>query len=82
MGEHDFSVDTLERLRRSRNAGHVAKIEEYVYTPQVDPGPFLAQRIGLRTEGGPCALRCTQAPLERSQFNGVATITGFEFQVA
>jgi hypothetical protein len=47
VGEHDFSVDTLERLRRSRNAGHVAKIEEYVYTPQVDPGPFLAQRTGL-----------------------------------
>jgi ABC-type multidrug transport system fused ATPase/permease subunit len=37
VGEHDFSVDTLERLRRIPSAGHLAKIEEYVYTPQVDP---------------------------------------------
>jgi putative ABC transport system permease protein len=37
VGEHDFSTDTLERLRRIPNARHLAKIEEYVYTPQVDP---------------------------------------------
>lgn len=37
VGEHDFSIDTLERLRRIPNARHLAKIEEYVYTPQVDP---------------------------------------------
>ena len=37
VGEHDFSVDTLERLGRIPNAAHLAKIEEYVYTPQVDP---------------------------------------------
>ncbi len=36
-GEHDFSTDTLERLRRIPNARHLAKVEEYVYTPQVDP---------------------------------------------
>ncbi|MBI3635460.1 MAG: ABC transporter permease [Candidatus Rokubacteria bacterium] len=37
VGERDFSIDTLERLRRIPNAGHLARIEEYVYTPQVDP---------------------------------------------
>jgi putative ABC transport system permease protein len=37
IGEHDFSVDTLERLRGIPNARHLAKIEEYVYTPQIDP---------------------------------------------
>ncbi len=37
VGEHDFSTDTLERLRRIPNARHLAKVEEYVYTPQVDP---------------------------------------------
>lgn len=36
IGEHDFSLDTLERLRRIPSASHLAKIEEYVYTPQVD----------------------------------------------
>jgi len=37
VGEHGFSVDTLERLRRIPTARHLAKVEEYVYTPQVDP---------------------------------------------
>lgn len=37
VGEHDFSVETLERLRRIPNAAHLARIEEYVYTPQIDP---------------------------------------------
>jgi len=37
VGEHDFSTDTLERLRRIPSSRHLAKIEEYVYTPQVDP---------------------------------------------
>ena len=37
VGEHDFSIDTLDRLRRIPNAVHLARIEEYVYTPQVDP---------------------------------------------
>ena len=37
MGEKDFSVATLERVRRIPNAAHLARIEEYVYTPQVDP---------------------------------------------
>lgn len=37
VGEHDFSTNTLERLRRIPSAAHLAKVEEYVYTPQVDP---------------------------------------------
>ncbi len=37
VGEHDFSTDTVERLRRIPNARHLAKVEQYVYTPQIDP---------------------------------------------
>jgi hypothetical protein len=37
IGEADFSVDTLERLRRIPSAAHLARVDEYVYTPQVDP---------------------------------------------
>lgn len=37
IGEHDFSTNTLDRLRRIPNASHLARIDEYVYTPQVDP---------------------------------------------
>ncbi|MDR7553938.1 MAG: ABC transporter permease [Armatimonadota bacterium] len=50
VGEHDFSVDTLERLRRIPSAVHLARIDEYVYTPQVDPSRpnAYAMIIGLR----------------------------------
>ena len=52
VGEHDFSVDTLERLRRIPNAGHLAKIEEYVYTPQVDPSKANAYAMVIGTLPG------------------------------
>jgi hypothetical protein len=50
VGEEDFSVDTLERLRRIPHAAHLARIDEYVYTPQIDtarPNAY-AMVIGLR----------------------------------
>ncbi len=50
VGEEDFSVDTLERLRRIPHAAHLARIDEYVYTPQIDtarPNAY-AMIIGLR----------------------------------
>jgi len=50
VGENDFSVDTLDRLRRIPNARHLARVDEYVYTPQVDasrPNAY-AMIIGLR----------------------------------
>ncbi|HXH13533.1 MAG TPA: ABC transporter permease [Alphaproteobacteria bacterium] len=37
IGEEDFSVDTLEKVRRIPHARHIARIEEYIYTPQIDP---------------------------------------------
>jgi hypothetical protein len=50
VGEHDFSVDTLERVLRIPNARHLARVEEYVYTPQIEatkPNAY-AMVIGLR----------------------------------
>src|SRR5437899_2726389 len=52
VGEHDFSVDTLERLRRIPSAAHLAKIEEYVYTPQVDPSKSNAYAMVIGTLPG------------------------------
>lgn len=52
VGEHDFSIDTLERLRRIPNAAHLAKIEEYVYTPQVDPTRSNAYAMVIGTPPG------------------------------
>lgn len=49
-GEEDFSVDTLERVRRIPHAAHLARVDEYVYTPQIDtarPNAY-AMVIGLR----------------------------------
>jgi len=50
VGEEHFSVDTLERLRRIPHAAHLARVDEYVYTPQIDtarPNAY-AMVIGLR----------------------------------
>lgn len=50
IGEHDFTVDTLERVRRIPGAAHLARVDEYVYTPQIDPSRpnAYAMIIGLR----------------------------------
>jgi len=50
IGEHDFTVDTLGRVRRIPHAAHLARVDEYVYTPQIDtarPNAY-AMIIGLR----------------------------------
>ena len=52
VGEHSFSVDTLERLRRIPSAAHLAKIDEYVYTPQVDPSRPNAYAMVIGTPPG------------------------------
>jgi hypothetical protein len=48
-GADDFSVATLEQIRGIPNARHIAKIEEYVHTPQIDTGApnAYAMIIGL-----------------------------------
>lgn len=50
VGEQDFSIATLEGAMRIPNAGHIAKVEEYVHTPQIDTGATnaYAMIIGLR----------------------------------
>ena len=50
IGERDFSVDTLERVLRIPGAAHLARVDEYVYTPQVDTARAnaYAMIIGLR----------------------------------
>jgi putative ABC transport system permease protein len=50
LGEADFSVDTLEKVRRIPHARHITRIEEYIYTPQIDPGRenAYAMIIGMR----------------------------------
>ncbi len=50
IGEKDFSVDTLEKVTRIPHARHIVRIEEYIYTPQIDPSKenAYAMVIGLR----------------------------------
>lgn len=50
VGEEHFSLDTLEKVRHIPSARHIAKTEEYVYTPQIDsskPNAY-AMIIGLQ----------------------------------
>jgi cell division protein FtsX len=50
VGAEDFSIATLEAVKRIPNAIHIRKIEEYVHAPQIDasmPNAY-AMIIGLR----------------------------------
>lgn len=50
IGEEHFSTDTLEAVTRIPSARHLARVEEYVYKPRVDPSKknAYAMLIGLR----------------------------------
>ncbi len=37
VGEERFSVETLEKVCRIPNARHLARVDEYVYRPHIDP---------------------------------------------
>lgn len=50
VGSEDFSVTTLEQVKRIPNAAHIKKIEEYIHAPQINasfPNAY-AMIIGLR----------------------------------
>jgi putative ABC transport system permease protein len=49
VGEEHFSMDTLEAVMRIPNARHLARVDEYVYKPEVDPSKknAYAMVIGL-----------------------------------
>jgi len=50
IGEHDFTLDTLARVRRIPHGAHLSRVDEYVYTPQIDTARAnaYAMIIGLR----------------------------------
>jgi len=37
IGEEHFSVDTLDKVRAIPSRAHLARVDEYVYVPQIDP---------------------------------------------
>ena len=49
IGHEGFSVATLEKVRAIPHARHLVRIDEYVYTPQIDPSKpnAYAMLIGL-----------------------------------
>jgi len=49
IGEEHFSVDTLENVWRIPSARHLARVDEYVYKPDIDPSKrnAYAMVIGL-----------------------------------
>ena len=49
IGHDRFSTDTLAKVRSIPSAGNLARVDEYVYTPQVDPSKknAYAMVIGL-----------------------------------
>jgi cell division protein FtsX len=51
-GEEDFSVDTLARVRRIPHAAHLTRVDEYVYTPQIDTARPNAYAMVIGTPPG------------------------------
>jgi len=49
IGHDRFSTDTLETVRKIPSAANLARVDEYIYTPQVDPSKknAYAMLIGL-----------------------------------
>lgn len=50
LGSEDFSIATLDQIRRIEGAAHIRKVEEYIHAPQIDaskPNAY-AMIIGLR----------------------------------
>lgn len=49
-GADDFSIVTLDAVKRIPNARHITKVEEYIHAPQIDPSKpnAYAMIIGLR----------------------------------
>ena len=49
VGEEHFSLDTLENVWRIPSAQHLARVDEYVYKPEIDPSKrnAYAMVIGL-----------------------------------
>ncbi len=37
VGEEHFSTDTLAKVKQSQHTVHLARVDEYVYSPQIDP---------------------------------------------
>ncbi len=52
VGANEFSVATLEMVKRIPNAKHITKVEEYVHSPQIDATKqnAYAMVIGLRPD--------------------------------
>jgi len=50
IGEADFSLDTLEQVKRIPHAHYIVRIEEYIYLPQIDASAenAYAMIIGMR----------------------------------
>jgi hypothetical protein len=49
VGEEHFTTDTLARVRALRSAGHITRVDEYIYAPQMDASRknVYAMLIGL-----------------------------------
>ena len=56
IGEDEFSVDTLEAALRMPSARHFARVDEYVYKPDVDPSKKNAYAMVIGLHAG-AALR-------------------------
>lgn len=54
VGEEEFTLETLENVKRIPSAQHLARIDEYVYLPQIDTtrGNFYAMVIGMPPDAG------------------------------
>jgi ABC-type antimicrobial peptide transport system permease subunit len=79
-GEHDFSTDTLGRLRRIPSAAHLARIDEYVYTPQIDTTRPNAYAMIIGTPPGASLRAIGEVDYEHARIVAGRTLTPADAQ--
>jgi len=75
IGEEGFSTETLAAVMRIPNAGHLARVDEYVYTPQIDPSRANAYAMVIGLHPG-AALRA----IGEVDYENARIIAGRSFQ--
>jgi len=80
IGEEHFSTDTLERVRRLASARHIVRLDEYVYTPQVDARRknAYAMLIGLRPGSALAGFRLRAIGFVFQGFNLIPNLSALE----
>ena len=76
IGHDRFSTDTLEAVRKIPNARSLARVDEYVYTPQVDPSKKNAYAMVIGLHPGAALRAIGEVDYENARIVAGRTLQG------